>query len=80
MNAQPDRVRIFMVDSTAYEAVLNVAWEQFIHQLLTHGCVITNDALINRASIVRIMRFNPGVLVDTNQPGNIIDFPTKGSA
>lgn len=75
-----DHVRIFMVDQTAYEVVLSVPWEVMVNTLLTHGCIVTTDAFINRASIVRMMKFRPGI-TEIGPPAQILDFPTpKGNA
>lgn len=79
MNDVLDRVRIFMIDQTSYEVILTVPWEVLTNMLLTHGCVITNDAFINRESIVRMMRYNPAVHIQ--EGATVLEFPTpKGTA
>lgn len=80
MNDTPDHVRIFMVDQTSFDAVLTVPWEVLCNMLLTHGCLVTSTAFINRQSIVRMVRFNPAI-TEIGPPAQIIDFPTpKGTA
>lgn len=75
-------VRVFITDGTYADARLppaGNAWEAFIHQIVTNGCVITNDTFVNRSSIVKMLRMRAVGVPETM--GNLIAFPeTKGSA
>jgi hypothetical protein len=75
-----NRFRVFMVDATSYDFYLgpNQSWESFLAQLTSTGCMMTNDIMIMRDSIVKIMRIYDGPAAPI---GNVIPFPEpKGTA
>jgi hypothetical protein len=72
-------VRIFISDGSYADAKLIGTWDAFVHQLVTHGCVITSNIWINRVSITKMVLMTT---VDANfDAPNVIAFPEpKGSA
>ena len=69
-----------MVDGTSYDFYLgpNQSWEGFLAQLTSTGCMVTDDVMIMRDSMVKIMRIYEG---PTSPIGNVIPFPEpKGAA
>lgn len=70
-------VRIFISDGSYADARLVGPWEAFVHQLITHGCVVTSDTWINRSAIVKMLKMQA---LSGGPESELVLMDAKGSA
>lgn len=72
--------RIFMDDGTAMDIDITGSWNAFVNDYFKNGCIVTENTLIERASVNRIMRLYPQGSPPPSHD-NVISFPDpKGNA
>ena len=72
--------RVFLDDGTQTDVFVAQPWPMFVSEYIKHGLIVTGSALIERASVSRILKlYQQGDPVP--QVENVIPFPDpKGNA